>query len=329
MPAIITHDLFAKDIYSETFESVGGSREAAEAFLLGNQGPDPLFYVAADPRYTGFSQLGSTIHRARPAEFIVALKAAVSSLPPHQRPWGRAYVLGFLCHYELDRTVHPLVYSQVNALCAAGVEGLGDEARSEVHAVIETELDELVLTCKRGETVASFNPAVAVLKGSPALLSALSSLYARAVRDAFDLDVPANLFAAAVRAQRTAQRVLYSPQGWKRTALGAAERLVRPHSMLAALSHRAAERTATPYANADHRPWENPFTGEMSTADFWDLYAAARIRALKAIAAVDDDGFSLEDARALTADMNFRGEPVVALVVAVEDVDDAATDPVR
>ena len=51
MPAIITHDLFGKDVYGETFDTIGGSRDAAEAFLLGNQGPDPLFFVAPDPRY--------------------------------------------------------------------------------------------------------------------------------------------------------------------------------------------------------------------------------------------------------------------------------------
>ena len=39
MPAIITHDLFGKDVYGETFDTIGGSRDAAEAFLLGNQGP--------------------------------------------------------------------------------------------------------------------------------------------------------------------------------------------------------------------------------------------------------------------------------------------------
>ena len=50
MPAIITHDLFGKDVYGKTFDTIGGSRDAAEAFLLGNQGPDPLFFVAPDPR---------------------------------------------------------------------------------------------------------------------------------------------------------------------------------------------------------------------------------------------------------------------------------------
>lgn len=319
MPAIITHDLFAKDIYGEVFESIGGSRDEAEAFLLGNQGPDPLFFVGADVRYRAWRNLGSTIHRARPSEFLVALKRGVAQLPAHERSWGRAYVLGFACHYLLDRTVHPLVFSQERALTAAGVEGLTPADHSEVHAVIETDLDEMALAAKRGETVASFNPAKAVLKGREAMLSSVSRLYAAAVPDAFGIDVPGNLFRAAVKAERAAQRVVYSPAGIKRRALSALERTARPHSLLAALSHRGDAQGTTPFANGDHRPWQHPFTDAVSTADFWDLYEQARTGALAAIAALDDDGFNAEAARRLTADINFHGEPVVAVVMAVED----------
>lgn len=324
MPAIITHDLFAKDIYGATFESVGGTRDEAEAFLLGNQGPDPLFFIGTDIRYLAWRNLGSTVHRVRPSEFLLALKRAVAQLPAAQRSTARAYVLGFACHYLLDRTVHPLVFSQEQALTAAGVEGLTPADHSEVHAVIETELDEMALTVKRGETVASFNPARAILKGSDTMLGTVSRLYALAVRDAFGLDVPDNLFRAAVKADRAAQRVLYSPSGAKRRTLGALERLARPHSMLAALSHRGTERTATPFANSSHDPWDHPFTDAVSTADFWDLYEQARVGALAAIEALDDDGFDAEAAHRLTADVNFYGEPVVAVVVSVESV---AADP--
>lgn len=176
MPAIITHDLFGKDVYGKTFDTIGGSRDAAEAFLLGNQGPDPLFFVAPDPRYRRVGKLASTLHRTRPAEFLVALKSAVRELPAQERSVGRAYALGYVCHYLLDSTVHPLVISQVNALCAAGVEGLTAEDAHEVHAVIETELDELVLTAKRGETVATYHPATSVLRGRDSMLDTVGRL---------------------------------------------------------------------------------------------------------------------------------------------------------
>lgn len=324
MPAIITHDLFAKEIYGETFETVGGSRDEAEAFLLGNQGPDPLFFAGTDPRYVAYAQVGSALHRARPAELLLAFKQAVATLPAPLRSTGRAYVLGFACHYELDRTVHPLTFSQERALCNAGVEGLTPEDHSEVHALIETELDELVLTEKRGETVATFNPAIAVLKGSDTMLAAVSQLYARAVKDALDLDIPDNLFKASVKAYRRAQRLVYSPAGWKRTALGSLERLVRPHSIMGALSHRGEPRTESAFANAERAPWQHPFIEAESTASFWDLYGQARASALAALQALDDDAFDLEAAQGLTADLNFYGEPVVAVVVSVETVPDSA-----
>ncbi len=87
MPAIITHDLFAKDIYGAAFESIGGTRDEAEAFLLGNQGPDPLFFVGADARYLAWRDLGSALHRRQPAELLVAFKRAVPRLAPPPRLW--------------------------------------------------------------------------------------------------------------------------------------------------------------------------------------------------------------------------------------------------
>ena len=52
----------------------------------------------------------------------------------------------------------------------------------------------------------------------------------------------------------------------------------------------------------------------------------ARAGALDAIKAMDADDFDLAASHRLTADVNFYGEPVVALVVAVEDA--AAGDDV-
>ena len=57
----------------------------------------PLFFVAPDPRYRRVGKLASTLHRARPAEFLVALKSAVRELPAQERSVGRAYALGYVC----------------------------------------------------------------------------------------------------------------------------------------------------------------------------------------------------------------------------------------
>ena len=50
MPALITHDFFGRDVYDRLYTFIGGSRDEADAFLLGNQGPDPLFYLVLSPQ---------------------------------------------------------------------------------------------------------------------------------------------------------------------------------------------------------------------------------------------------------------------------------------
>ena len=92
------------------------------------------------------------------------------------------------------------------------------------------------------------------------------------------------------------------------------------------MSHRAAERATSAFANDARAPWRHPATEAVSRASFWDLYDQARAGALDAIKAMDADDFDLAASHRLTADVNFYGEPVVALVVAVEDA--AAGDDV-
>ncbi|WP_165054152.1 MULTISPECIES: peptidase [unclassified Adlercreutzia] len=319
MPAIITHDTFGHEVYSTLFEFIGGTRDEAEAFLLGNQGPDPLFYSVVNPRLAPARRLGSIMHDQMPAELLCALKRSVATLPEADRSCARAYALGFLCHYELDSAAHPLVFFWQHALCDAGVEGLGREHGSDVHALIESELDELVLTTRRDATIATFNPSKDVLKASRHVLDMVSSMYAYLARDVYGLVIPADTFKASVRAFRSVQALFYSPSGLKHNVIGRVETLVRPHSFYRAMSHRNRALTASAFDNHEHATWENPFTGEKSHASFVELFEGARARALADLVAFDAPALTLEGARAITRDLNFSGEPVNARIIAVED----------
>lgn len=327
MPAIITHDFFGRDVYDALYARIGGSRDEADAFLLGNQGPDPLFYVVATPHLARHHRLGSLMHAEKPSELIAQFKQAINLLEPHERAVGRAYALGFLCHYTLDSTMHPLVYRQEYDLCDAGEPGLSRDDGGEVHAVIESELDELVLFTKRGQTVATFNPSREILRASAEVLRIVSKLYASAALNVYGQVVPASLFTAAVIDFRLVQSAFYSPSGTKREAIGSIERLVRNHSFFQAMSHRPVELTESAFDNHAHAAWSNPFTGEVRTASFWDLYDEAQAKARANIAAFDDDAFGLEAARALTGELNFSGKPVAATILAVEDASACAPAP--
>lgn len=324
MPAIITHDFFGRDVYDRLFQTIGGSRDEAQAFLLGNQGPDPLFYTIISPWLKEHGALGNTMHHSQPSALLKSFHDAVNALPEADKSTGRAYTLGFLCHYTLDAAMHPLVYSQQYAICDAGVSDLTRAQGSEVHAVIESEWDEMVLFTKRNETIAQFNTSTEILKASDHVLNVISGMYAQVTSQVYGEVIPSSMFATAVRDFRIVQSAFYSRTGLKRDIVGRIERVVRPYSFYQSMSHRAIETTTCSFDNHNNETWVNPFTNETSKKSFWDIFYGALNAAERNIAAFDVDDFSWEDARQITGGLNFSGDPVEADAANVADVADVA-----
>ncbi|MDO4428989.1 MAG: hypothetical protein Q4B91_05765 [Atopobiaceae bacterium] len=312
MPAILTHDLFGRGVLEDA-TSLLNLRTPAErdAFLLGNQGPDPLFYLTIDPLMHKWSPLGNALHASAPAEVLLAMREAALRLEGRERQIARAYVAGFACHWLLDSTIHPFVYFWQNGICSAGVPGLDESARSRVHAEIERDFDEMALYALTGRTVERWRPHERTLAASRATLAAIDKLYFYAALWIFERAIDPRTFSTAVREFRLVQRVFDSPSGRKRDLLGTVERLVtrEPFSLVRSMSHRARPEDTSDFDNRDHRPWENPFTHEKSTASFWDLYDAARARVLPTVDELFSPDFDLAASRELTADLNFEGNP--------------------
>ena len=129
MPALITHHLFGEESAKLLPDGLVSSEEELLAFLLGNQGPDPFFFrVLGTPSgVRGALQLGHRMHNERMTRAFQALRESVGRLPEHDRGIGRAFALGMLSHYALDRVAHPFVYAQQHELVEKG-EGLEDAA---------------------------------------------------------------------------------------------------------------------------------------------------------------------------------------------------------
>ena len=310
MPAILTHDLFGRDVMDEASDLLGfRTRDEKDAFLLGNQGPDPLFYLVIDPLMHKWSPLGNVMHDARPAKLLVAMREAAERLEGRERRLARAYVAGFACHWQLDSTIHPFVYHWQNGICSAGVPGLDESAAPRVHAEIERDLDEMVLFSVTGQTVERYRPHSRVLAASRAVLAAVDKVYFYVALWVYDRPIDPRTFSTAVHEFRLVQAAFDSPSGRKRAVLGGIERLVtrEPFSLVRSMSHRSRAELTSDFDNRGHGPWENPFTHEASHASFWDLWHDARAAAPLTLAGLFSPDLDLEAARALTADVNFEG----------------------
>ncbi|MBQ9068632.1 MAG: peptidase [Eggerthellaceae bacterium] len=286
-----------------------------DAFLLGNQGPDPLFFAAIHPALHSFRSLGSRMHKEHTTDLVRALHRSLGVLDAEELPIGRAYAQGFLGHFALDSTLHPLVYATQYAICDAGIDGLSRADCHEVHAEIEREFDEMVLTAKRRQTVRDYPAVDNTLEASPETLAIIQKVHAYLALSVYGIQVPPSLFPTAVECYRIVLATLHSPFGIKRSLAAAAERTVRPHSFIGAMAHRAVLVEDSWFANSEHTPWTNPYTGEVHTASFWDLYQTALDAWAESIDLFGKSTLTEDDARTITRDVNFSGEPTVATLV--------------
>lgn len=311
MPAIITHNIFGETVYKAHAQHIGLDIEQHFAFLLGNQGPDPLFYARANPTIMEFGRFGSTMHATNTNEMLAAFHDALDVLTEDEKPVGRAYLLGFLCHYLLDSTVHPLVYAYEYELCDAGVDGLSRKDGNEVHALIESELDEVALYVHTGKTVASYKTHKEILQASDETLNIIGKMYSYMAVMAYQRSMTVDVFRKSVKAFRLVQSIFYSQTGTKRSLLGRVEELARPYSFYRAMSHRAVEASECAFDNHEHKEWINPFTGEASSASVHELIEQAQSRVSATFSLFDEPAFSAASAACITGNMNFSGKPLV------------------
>ncbi len=276
MPAIICHHIFGEDVVGGLPAGLIEGEEELLAFLLGNQGPDPLFarFSALPGTMATCHKLGHAMHDGRVYESLWAFRDGVGYLPMSDERVGRAFVLGLLGHYVLDRTAHPFVFGQQEALKVAMPE-LKD-ADGELHALIESDIDSWLLWEKRRATVLE-RPAHTNLMRTERIDRVGGALFSQVAYSVFGVGITCEEYAGCTRDYELEYRLL-DPAGSPGARLGGVlERLARPHSLAESMAHRVVRTCECPAANLDCRDWQNPWTGQTSHASFADLFDQALV----------------------------------------------------
>ncbi len=127
MPAIFTHVQFGKEVAATLPSPLQRILEAhPQAFYLGTQGPDILFYhKPLKKKNNPARKKGWDLHAESPEGFFVN---AARVILEENDDAIKAYVTGFLCHFTLDTACHP-------AIDGACINGL-------THGKIESEFDK-------------------------------------------------------------------------------------------------------------------------------------------------------------------------------------------
>jgi len=312
MPGIVTHHVFGIDAYRSLADLVGDSSHALETFLLGNLGPDPFFYLMATPATNKLRRIGQTMHKQKTPEFLASLHKHFIEGAGRPSEACKAYALGFLCHYLLDSTVHPLVYAQQHAICNSKIEGLTREwSHRIVHATIETALDEYILTTRLGATAAMLPPHKTMLRCPIPALMEVSRAYSLAIEETYGLRAPDTIFFTAVNLNKLAQQGLDSKSNGLRQRFDILAGSSMVSAYVQALSHCAGPRSRTPFTNDDHATWEIPFSdGKTMNESFDELYESALTRTLELAPTFSSSTFDLNASEALVNNVNFLGRAV-------------------
>lgn len=306
MPALITHRLFGEESIDRLPVGLLSTDDERAAFLLANQGPDPFFFRVRTPHMGTCMQLARVMHRSRMSEQFAVLREGVSRLPERDAGVGRAFVLGLLSHYVLDRTAHPFVYAQQWGIQQADPDLA--EASGEVHAVIESDLDVLMLQLKRnGATTADYPPAHELLTSGRIDMvgGALMSLVANHV---YGLGIDASEYGGAVADMQLAYRLIEPAGSPRAQALAKIEGFVKRWSLLSSLAHRVSAETPAAAGNLACSTWKNPFTGALSSESFPALFERALDDYGQAAARFIETG-AME---AVTGHINYSGRPLEA-----------------
>lgn len=271
MPAIITHHIFGEDASALLPDGILSGQEDLLAFLLGNQGADPLWArIRTFPRQArACHALATRIHTSNMVEVLLSLRNSVSFLNDKDRSIGRAFALGMAAHYLLDSMTHPLIYAQQDELIKT--DPSLEEARDEIHAIIESDLDSWVLWEMRHQTILD-TPSTAALMRTDTIDRVAGAMVSQVAWEVFQIELGADEYGRAIQDYRLFYRAIDPPKSHVLRALSSLELIKRNYSKLRAQAHMATTSDTCASANLEHRLWRNPATGVTSTASFPDLF---------------------------------------------------------
>ncbi len=132
MPNAYAHLQFGRKVKLEANDKMKNIIEQyTQLFEIGVHGPDILFYYKPLKKDI-HNQKGHRMHMEPAALFFEKAIQVIQNTEKSKRDAATAYILGFLCHFALDRQCHPYIETQVR-----------DKGIS--HSELETEFDKFLL----------------------------------------------------------------------------------------------------------------------------------------------------------------------------------------
>jgi len=259
MADFLTHILLSDEVLEriESRRVLEGIQKHRSLYRLGAQGPDPLFFYNIFPGggKGQFRELARDMHNKRTGDFLKLGFSRLQNLSWEQ-DWMElaAYLSGFVCHFTLDRLIHPYVlWAEKNWIWSA--DGL---PVSTTHQAVETMLDVLFWKEKRMSPACRIRTRklIDIGKNWPAsvegfLLEAFESIY--------NVRTDRKGLSRVLRDYYRGHDLLYDPRGWKKAVVRWLDSFTGGGIKPPKEPYPAMPDETVDWANRKRRTWEHPF----------------------------------------------------------------------
>lgn len=280
MPNIITHTLFAQEIFDKVDEATHDLFEPRLQLLeIGSNGPDFLFFHGMNPKdfykKSDLRVAGSMFHAAHVNDFYQ--KALISIRNEQDEDIKKdmmTYVCGHLCHWALDATSHPYVFYRT---------GPCKGKSAWYHHRFESLLDAIMLKVKRECTIEDFK-FYEVCDVAKEQARAIARIYVVAIRQILGFDIKPHQILESLNDWHFIETLFYDASGDKLKALQTLETFTKAYNSLS--GYIVPNHPDDPYdvMNLLHTRWVHPSDSSfVSTESFFDLYDRAQLLAMEAI----------------------------------------------
>lgn len=224
MPNIITHKIFAEEVYKKCKrKDIKDLLEKHfQIYYIGSNGPDFLFFHHMKPwesmKDHRLNHIGSALHSGHVNDFY---ESAIASIRKEKDPFVKeselAYVMGHLCHWALDMSTHPYIFYRTGD--ARGMS-------AGLHHRFESMMDAMMLKRYYDLDISDYR-CFEICQYDDEMLKAIARIYVPAIKEALQEDVKVFELRQALDSWKDIQELLYDPSHTKVNILKTVEKVLR------------------------------------------------------------------------------------------------------
>lgn len=275
MPATITHAYFAQDVFEILPDNFKDKLDCSRLRMFGQSMDSLMFYnLFSVLPGKNIREFNAYFHRNKSQEYFINLINYIKDNNLSEDVDVNSYLVGMICHFVLDSTVHPYVIYKT---------GIMDKKKpstykyNNVHEFMEVFLDNDMVRRREKTNPYKFNIGKFCFDIRP-FSEALDNAIDNSFSDTFEIDNMSKIYYKSLKQMKMAINVFRrDPSGIKKNIYKVVDTFTSKKTFrFEAISYYYPLKDRHNFLNSNHQLWRNPTTYDItSTESFVDLYLKA------------------------------------------------------